>query len=256
MILISNQIDGSKIGSDKQVTYRSLLSRHKEAINRAFYFEALLIDYAMLEDSENEYTFTDEPVIVAHPMEMQDDDLERWQKYFASHNLKQPFAQVWEPFHDPETEEIREDRYAGCMIPYSSFLNKQKHGIQIEDEDFHNSICIYFDDLNADVSRIDWQRHAINSSDRFEIKKISFRRYTRRTNHIIAYLDKITVWNRVYNDDMSVVQLLPGFTLAQIFEFITVAQEANAVNVLAQLLEYKNNTFPDFDPMDKFTLDW
>ena len=46
------------------------------------------------------------------------------------------------------------------------------------------------------------------------------------------------------------------FTLAQITEFIQAAQEANATNVLAALLEYKNKTFPDFDPMDEFTLEW
>ena len=34
------------------------------------------------------------------------------------------------------------------------------------------------------------------------------------------------------------------------------AQEAQAVNVLALLLEYKNAHFADFDPMDEFTLEW
>ena len=32
-------------------------------------------------------------------------------------------------------------------------------------------------------------------------------------------------------------------------------QENNAVNVLAQLLEYKSAHFAEFDPMDEFTLD-
>ncbi len=46
------------------------------------------------------------------------------------------------------------------------------------------------------------------------------------------------------------------FTLAQVTKFISAAQEANATNVLAALLEYKNAAFPDFDPMDEFTLEW
>ena len=50
--------------------------------------------------------------------------------------------------------------------------------------------------------------------------------------------------------------LMDGFTLAQITEFIKAAQEANAGNVTAALLEYKNNTYPDFDPMAEFTLEW
>jgi len=32
-------------------------------------------------------------------------------------------------------------------------------------------------------------------------------------------------------------------------------RENNAVNILAQLLEYKNAHFAEFDPMDEFTLD-
>lgn len=72
--------------------------------------------------------------------------------------------------------------------------------------------------------------------------------------YTIAYLDKLTALNRVENDDVSVVRLLPGFTPAQICEFITAAKKAKAVNVLKQLLEYKNNTLPDFDSMERFTL--
>lgn len=37
--------------------------------------------------------------------------------------------------------------------------------------------------------------------------------------------------------------------------YIAAAQEANAVNVLALLLDYKNTHFADFDPMDEFTLE-
>ncbi len=32
-------------------------------------------------------------------------------------------------------------------------------------------------------------------------------------------------------------------------------REKNAVNILAQLLEYKSAHFAEFDPMDEFTLD-
>ena len=56
-------------------------------------------------------------------------------------------------------------------------------------------------------------------------------------------------------DDLTVMDLMPNFTLAQITEFIKAAQDADAVNVTAALLEYKNNTYPDFDPMAEFTLD-
>ena len=73
---------------------------------------------------------------------------------------------------------------------------------------------------------------------------------------MIAYLARITVWGRVKKDDVSVMNQMERFTLAQITEFIAAAQEAGAANVLAALLEYKNANFADYDPMDEFTLEW
>jgi len=49
--------------------------------------------------------------------------------------------------------------------------------------------------------------------------------------------------------------MLDNFTLAQIMEFISAAQEANAPNVLALLLNYKKENFADYDPMDVFVLE-
>lgn len=141
------------------------------------------------------------------------------------------------------------------MIPYYRFTGKQKHGISVWNEDFHNEIDISFADLDADVERIDWRRHEIDPNDRFEITSVSFKTYTRMTNHIIAYLDRVTVYGRIANDDVSVETVLPSFTLAQITEFIRIATESNAVNVTALLLNYKNETYPDFDPFEEFSLD-
>ena len=57
-------------------------------------------------------------------------------------------------------------------------------------------------------------------------------------------------------DDVFVMDQIGRFTLAQVTEMIRIAQEAQAVNVLALLLEYKNAHFADFDPMEEFTLEW
>ena len=199
------------------------------------------------------YELTDKKIGLAHPMDMTAGELKAWQKYFTSKGLKQPFEQVWEPVVDPAT--IREDRYKGCMIPFYRFSGQSKHGIWVEDEDFHSVIYIIFEDCDAEVDRIDLARHEINMDDRFEVTSFSFKKYTRKTNHIAAYLDKITVFGRIANDDVSVADHIGSFTLAQITECIRIAQENNAVNVTAILLEHKNNNFADFDPMDEFTLD-
>ncbi len=142
------------------------------------------------------------------------------------------------------------------MIPYYRFYGQVKHGISVYDFDFHDNIDITMNGCSAEIERIDWQRHEINMDDRFEIKQFGFAKYTRQVNHIVAYLDRVTVWDRVRKDDTTVMDLMPGFTLAQITEFIAAAQEAGATNVLAALLEYKNARFADFDPMDEFTLEW
>lgn len=70
-----------------------------------------------------------------------------------------------------------------------------------------------------------------------------------------VYLDKVTVYNRIMNDDISVETYLPQFTLAQITEFIKMATENDRKNVTALLLDYKNKNFADFDPMEEFSLE-
>lgn len=199
------------------------------------------------------YELTDKPVALAHPMDMDKEELKAWQQYFTKKGLKQPFEQIWEPVVDPAT--IKADRYKGCMIPYYRFTGQTKHGIHVEDVDFHAEINITFDDCDVEIDRIDWARHSIDPDDRFEVREFKYRRYTRKVNHIAAYLDKVTVFGRIAKDDITIADRLDSFTLAQITECLKIAQENNASNVTALLLEHKNTHFSDFDPMAEFTLD-
>ena len=93
-------------------------------------------------------------------------------------------------------------------------------------------------------------------AEELEITSLKYRKWNRKTNAIIAYLDRITVFSRIVKDDISVMELMDSFTIAQIMDFITAAQEANAINVLAALMDYKNSHFSDYDPMEEFTLDF
>jgi hypothetical protein len=167
--------------------------------------------------------------------------------------LKQPFSQIWEPAVDKTT--IKEDRYAGCLIPFYRFRGQSKHGINVEDYDFHNEIYIEFDECNASVERIDWRRHDIRNEDNFEVTSFSFNKYTRKVNHIVAYLDNITIIGRILKDDTSIAPFLPQFTVAQIAEFIKLASENKCSAVTAILLDYRQKNFPNIDPMAEFTLD-
>lgn len=75
-------------------------------------------------------------------------------------------------------------------------------------------------------------------------------------NHIAAHFDKGTVEGRLLKDDTSAVEWLDCFTLAQISEMTEkVISKGDCPNASAALMEYKNNNFPDLDPLAEFTLD-
>lgn len=187
-----------------------------------------------------------EPVRVAHPMEMTPETTEAWQQYFTSHGLKQPFEQIWEPVVDAAL--VKPGRYDGCTIPLYMLMNKEKHGIIMERQS-----QITLADCSAGLRLVEGHHDWVNND--FEVTDFRFDEFSRQVNHIVVYLDKGTVAGRIRKDDISAAQWFDRFTLAQITDFIRLAQENNAVNVLTQLLEYKNAHFADFDPMDEFTLD-
>lgn len=214
----------------------------------------ILSETGIVDCNGNDYEINDkDPIFVAHPMQMTNGEKKAWQRYFTSHGLKQPFEQVWEPVID--TSKLKHDRYAGRMIPYYRFLKKEKHGIHVQDTNFHDEIYIHFDDCSADVERVDWARHQIDMNHRFEVKRISVRRPSKMSNHVLALLDKFTAIDRVMADDMTIIEMLPDLSYAQIIEYINIANENNANNVLAALMDYKNENFADFDPMEEFILD-
>ena len=205
-----------------------------------------------LDSAGQPYTITDEAIRIAHPMEMQAAELAAWQKYYITHGLKQPFAQVWEPVY--EQSEIREDRYKDCPIHSYYLKNQEKRGINVEWWENEYSCMHHFKITGFDV-KADGDYDEQGKLE-LEILSLHPHEWNRRTNTVIAYLDRITVFDRVKKDDVSVMNQMQRFTLAQITEYIKLAQESNAVNVLALLLEYKNAHFADFDPMDEFTLEW
>ena len=193
-----------------------------------------------------EYALSDKPIILAHAMELNRADIAAWQRYFTAKGLKQPFEQIWEPVR--EASQISPDRYAGIPIPVVYLRHAERRGIY----------CVYdwYNNMEFSINGFDVDAKKTEEEDKLQIKLIKPKVWNRRTNMVISYLDRLTVYGRVRNDDVTVMDLMDGFTLAQITEFIKAAQEANAGNVTAALLEYKNNTYPDFDPMAEFTLEW
>ena len=197
------------------------------------------------------YPIGDKPIRVAHPLELSSEDAATWQNYFLARGLKQPFQQVWEPVRN--AEEILPDRYDGITIPLNFFKGAEKHGLRYL---YLGAVDLSFTGCLVQYNVEGERRHELDPDSTVEITDFRFPKYTRQVNHIVTVLDRWTVRGRIMKDDLSVMDLMPGFTLAQIMDFIAAAQEANATNVLAALLEYKNAHFADFDPMDEFTLEW
>lgn len=209
-------------------------------------------------DSEGQpFALTRDPIRLAHPMEMDRGDLARWQKYFTSHALKQPFAQVWEPVMD--FTQVKEDRYQGIEIPAYRFKGQEKHGIELKiDQGIYEvsvflTDCLLWVDGNALFDTLGLSGYSLYQN--VTLQKFECRKESRASNHIIGLLDKWTVYGRILKDDVSAVEHLDSFTLAQVTELLNLAIENSCTNCTAALLEYKNTHFPDFDPMDVFTLE-
>lgn len=201
----------------------------------------------------NEYSIDEKtPIGVAHPMNMEPETVKAWQSYFTKNSLKQPFEQIWEPVQGT----LKPDRYAGYLIPFYRFANQEKHGITIYGDGVYGDSDyaeIRLDSLSSTIKRHEWTQ-SIN--DKVEIESITTSgKMSRKANHILAYLDRITMNDRVRNNDATIASMMNRFTLAQIMDFIKIANENNCNEVLAILIDYKNKEFSDFDPMDEFVLE-
>jgi len=206
-------------------------------------------------DAEGQpYALGSRPIKVAHPMEMDPEDLARWQKYFTAHGLKQPFAQVWEPVID--FDRVQEDRYEGLKLPANYLRSRDKHGIRFSYDIRSSRLWTSFAGLDLECDFTKFQRHGVDPTARVVFGKLNVEKPGRAANHVLALLDRWRVEGRILKDDARMmVKYLDFFTLAQVTEFLNLAIENHCTNCTAALLEYKNTHFTDFNPMDVFTLE-
>ena len=192
---------------------------------------------------------------VAHPMNMSAEEIENWQKYFVDHGLKQPFEQVWEPVY--KKDEIKEDRYKGCLLPVYRFAGKKAHGIEVWGYgDYSEDFGFSLKDCKLEVSTELWRfTHEEAQEANYELGGFKVIRYSRYANHIIYLLDKWTIEERISKNDPAIGDVLDGFTVVQLLEFIKLASDKKSTDSLAVLMDYKDRKYSAFDPMAEFTLD-
>ena len=212
-----------------------------------------LADSGAIRSDGSAYKMGAEKIRVAHPMEMAAEDVTAWQSYFRTNNIKQPFEQVWEPAY--KAEDIKEDRYKGTEIFYRYAQNAEKHGIRYYDEEFHSCVGFTLDDCSLENELAGAFGHEIASDATFELGRFTFKKFTRKVNHIVYLFDKWTIRSRIAKDDISVMELMQRYNAAQITDFLNTAIENKAVNLTAALLSYKQEHFPEYDAFSEFTLE-
>lgn len=109
---------------------------------------------------------------------MKPEEIRAWQHYFASHELKQPFEQVWEPVYDPKS--IAPDRYKGILIPYYRFVDQPS--IYAQESNRHTEVTISFAGCDATVRRdsipsLPYEK--VSMDDLFEVEEIQYEKKTR-----------------------------------------------------------------------------
>lgn len=213
----------------------------------------LTVDGAV-DSSGTAYVITDEPICVAHPIEMRS-EISTWQEYFAAHGLKQPFEQIWEPAYEPE--EILPERYIGSKLNVYRLSNKEQHGITVWGlRDYSEDYGFELKDCQMEQDASEWRFvHGITDDAAFALGRFTFETFTRQVNHIVYLFDKWTAADRIEKDDVSVADLLHAFTAAQIRMFVDLANQKGCTNCASLLLDYQNRKFGAFDPMAEFTLD-
>ena len=186
-------------------------------------------------------------VKVAHPVEMDQAEINAWKEYISGHNIKQPFVQIWEIPH--ETNDIKPTRYEGYKVYWRNLQHMEKHGISFDYDRGAISLSGWFeigsrlDDNGGDVI-LGWLSGYNNQNTR-----------KRQFSHIISIFDKWVIEARIADDDITILEDMDNYDAAQITEFIDIAAKNKAVQVSAALLEYKNKKFPNYDAFAEFTLE-
>lgn len=194
------------------------------------------------------YVLSDKSVLVANPIEMDEYEIAGWQDYLLSHQIKQPFGQMWENVH--KISKIKKDRYDKMYIPAYLVYQKDDEGIHFKQDDSVRYITV--DDMNIDNFTDSFQ---YREDEGLYLGKLSIQSITRKNNHVLALLDMWCLKSQIIENATLREDIVATLTLQQVLELIDFANKYNSDISLHILLDYKNEKFPNVDLIKQFTLD-
>ena len=194
---------------------------------------------------------SDKPIVMAHVLDLPPETVEAWRRYLTSGGIEQLFVQMWEPVY--KKEDIRPDRYRDIILPRSVFLRQKRRGIRIYNQML--DMESYYSEEVLSIRGFDVEYRLGSMAAELTSIIPKNKKWRRRENSVIAYLDYVACEDLVRKDDPTVEPLLMCLPQEKIMSLIELARSSNAVNVTAMLLELNNRNFPDFDRMAEFTLD-
>ena len=163
----------------------------------------VLSEHGLEDCSMSEYTLSDAPIKLAHPMEIPPNEVQFWKRYADEVMLRQPFRQIWEPVI--AQEEFRSDRYLGRRISCYRLRHQEARGIHwIFGIEGHLG-GYDTEHLNFDMDDFSWKAYrvgrtgsslwegdlAVGSYKWLEFASLEPKGWNRRINAVIAYFDQL-----------------------------------------------------------------
>lgn len=221
-------------------------------------------------DSSNAAYSPNGSIKVAHVLDMEPEDIVRWQRLLVDKKQSLLLEQVWEPVRQSKNT-VDSSRYSGAVISSKERnllkTRLKRRGINVSAGEvqreydhragkyvFDPENDMFFDDVSTLHYAVDEKSGDLTLGD-FSVKRSN---NIRKLNAILLELDRITLSAQIRNDNVEAIEekQLDDLTVSQISDFIKLATESNAANCTALLLDYKNKKYPEYDNFDEFVLEW
>ena len=207
---------------------------------------------------------------LAHVVEMDPEEVKKWQEYLVRNRMKQLFPQMWEPAIRPTSSRFAiKDRYQHVEVTHTErneFKRRmQERAIEVKSDEMHKQYDArsntYVFDNNSKLrigDNVSIQYSYDPDKKTTTLGELSYyqTRFWRELNTTLFELDRLSLRAAIKQDNETILssEMLETLTLLQLNELIQHAAKNKSVKCTAMLLNHKNKHFLGLE-MDEFTLD-